>query len=119
MADTAAADANLVHAPVRVLPLAGRSAYLQAAYRWRAGGPPSLARVATIVADTVRTGPTLAVALGLAVPASGTTAATPTDLRARAGALYAEMRDAMRRGDWSAFGRALDALGAVLRVTSP
>jgi uncharacterized membrane protein (UPF0182 family) len=119
MADTIVADANLVHAPVRVLPLVGKPAYFQAAYRWRAGGPPSLARVATIVADTVRTGPTLAVALGLAVPTAGTTAATPTDLRARAAALYAAMRDAMRRGDWSAFGRALDALGAVLRVPSP
>jgi hypothetical protein len=29
------------------------------------------------------------------------------------------MREAMRRGDWSAFGRALDALGIVLRAPSP
>jgi uncharacterized membrane protein (UPF0182 family) len=40
-------------------------------------------------------------------------------MRARAAALYGEMRDAMRRGDWTAFGRALDALGATLRAPSP
>jgi uncharacterized membrane protein (UPF0182 family) len=40
-------------------------------------------------------------------------------MRARAAALYGEMRDAMRRGDWTAFGRALDALGATLRASSP
>jgi uncharacterized protein len=117
-ADTTAADASLVHAPVRALPLAGKPAYMQAGFRWRAGAPPTLARVATIVGDTARTGPTLAAALGLGTTV-GTPATAPRDLRARAAALYTEMRDAMRRGDWSAFGRALDALGAVLRAPSP
>ena len=75
--------------------------------------------VATVVGDTMRAGPTLSTALGLAARAPGTTAATPTDLRSRASALYTEMREAMRRGDWSAFGRALDALGAALRAPAP
>ena len=118
-ADTTAADANLVHAPARALPLAGRPAYLQAAFRWRAGAPPSLARVATVVGDSARTGPTLAAALGLGQGVAGTAPTAPTDLRSRAAALYLEMRDAMRRGDWSAFGRALDALGVTLRAPSP
>ena len=118
-ADTTAADANLVHAPVRALPLAGMPAYLQAAFRWRAGAPPSLARVATVVGDTARTGPTLAAALGLAAGVAGAPATPPADPRSRAAALYVEMRDAMRRGDWSAFGRALDALGATLRAPPP
>jgi uncharacterized membrane protein (UPF0182 family) len=100
-----------------VVPLAGKPAYLQSAFRWRAGAAPALARVATVVGDTVRSGPTLAAALGLApttpIPL------TPTDLRARAAVLYTEMREALRRGDWSAFGRALDALGAALRAPSP
>jgi uncharacterized membrane protein (UPF0182 family) len=118
-ADSAAADDNLVHAPARALPLAGKPLYLQAAFRWRAGATPSLARVATVVGDTMRTGPTLESALGLAVPAPGTTAAAPADLRSRASALYTEMREAMQRGDWTAFGRALDALGAALRAPPP
>ena len=118
-ADTTVADASLVHAPARALPLAGKPAYLQAAFHWRAGASPSLARVAAVVDDTARTGPTLAAALGLATAAPGASAAAPGDLHARAAALYAEMREAMRRGDWTAFGRALDALGAVLRAPSP
>ena len=36
------------------------------------------------------------------------------DLKTSAAALYAAMRDALRRGDWAAFGRAFDALGRVL-----
>ncbi|MFL5618446.1 MAG: UPF0182 family protein [Gemmatimonadaceae bacterium] len=118
-ADTTVAEAGLVHAPVRAFPLAGKPAYVQAAFRWRAGAPPSLARVAAVVGDSARTGATLATALGMAATAPGTPVAAPTDLRTRAAALYTEMRDAMRRGEWSAFGRALEALGAVLRAPSP
>lgn len=118
-ADTLSVDANLAHAPMRALPIAGKPAYLQAAFRWRAGAPPTLARVATVVGDTVRRGPTLAAALGLAPTVAGAPPSTPGDLRARAAALYGEMREAMRRGDWTTFGRTLDALGATLRVPSP
>src|SRR6185295_14848182 len=85
-ADTSVADASLIHAPARALPLAGKPAYLQAAFHWRAGGSPSLARVAMIAGDSARTGPTLAAALGLATPAPGASAAAPADLHARAAA---------------------------------
>ena len=92
--------------------------YLQSAYRWRAGGTPSLVRVSTVVGDTLRSGPTLSAALGLAPSGPGAIAAAPADLRTRADALYREMREALRNGDWGAFGRAFDALGATLRVPS-
>ncbi|HKH91103.1 MAG TPA: UPF0182 family protein, partial [Gemmatimonadaceae bacterium] len=118
LADTATADSPLAHGPVRTLPLAGKPVYLQSAYRWRAGGTPSLARVSAVVGDTLRSGPTLPAALGLAPSAPGSLAAPPADLRTRAEALYREMRDALRSGDWGAFGRAFDALGATLRVPS-
>jgi uncharacterized membrane protein (UPF0182 family) len=118
IADTATAEAALANGPVRTLPLAGKPVYLQSAYRWRAGGTPSLARVSAVVGDTLRSGPTLADALGLVAPGSGPLATTPADLRSRADALYREMRDALRRGDWTAFGRAFDALGATLRLPS-
>ena len=116
VADSVTADAALAHGPVRTVPLAGRPAYLQSSYQWRAGGTPSLARVSTVVGDTLRSGPSLVAALGLVPTGRGTVAATPSDLRTRADALYREMRDALRRGDWEAFGRAFDALGATLRV---
>ena len=115
-ADTSAADAPIVHAPVRVVPLAGKPAYFQAAFRWRAGGVPSLARVAAVVGDTVRAGPSLAAALGLSPDTSGAVATTPADRHARAASLYGEMRDALQRGDWTAFGRAFEALGTALRA---
>jgi hypothetical protein len=39
---------------------------------------------------------------------------TDETLRARASRLYDAMRDALQRGDWTAFGEAYDALGALL-----
>ena len=76
----------------------------------------ALARVSAVMGDTLRSGPTLAAALGLVPPGTGAVGATPADLRTRAEALYREMRDALRRGDWPAFGRAFEALGTALRV---
>jgi uncharacterized membrane protein (UPF0182 family) len=65
--------------------------------------------------DTVRTAPSLAQLAG-SLPATSPPPVAPasTDLRARAAALYARMRDALRRGDWVAFGQAFDELGKVL-----
>jgi len=37
-------------------------------------------------------------------------------LRARVELLYEQMRSALQRGDWVAFGRAYEALGALLGV---
>jgi uncharacterized membrane protein (UPF0182 family) len=39
-------------------------------------------------------------------------------LAGSASALYAAMRDALRRGDWAAFGRAFDGLGRALTPSS-
>jgi len=109
-------ESAIVRTPVRVIPVGGEPLYLQAGFRWRAGESPLLARVTPVAGDSARNGPTLPAALGLAPSPAGPAIATPTDARARAEAIYAEMRDALKRGDWSAFGRAFDALGAVLRV---
>jgi uncharacterized membrane protein (UPF0182 family) len=115
-ADTASHDGPVVHAPVRVVPLAGRPMYFQAAFRVRAGISPTLGHVATVTGDSLRSGPTLAAALGLASATTASGPARQVDLRARAESLYRDMRDALRRGDWPTFGRAFDALGGTLRV---
>jgi uncharacterized membrane protein (UPF0182 family) len=73
--------------------------------------------VATVLGDSVRTGPMLAAALGLSSTPRGVTSAAPADLRARAESLYRDMRDALRRGDWTAFGRAFEAMGTALRAS--
>jgi len=66
--------------------------------------------------DSVLTGRTLADALGVAAPVDPSTTEPISDesLRARAGRLYDAMREALRRGDWAAFGEAYEALGALL-----
>jgi uncharacterized membrane protein (UPF0182 family) len=103
---------------VRALPSERGSLYVQTAYAWRADGTPSVRLVAVLAGDTVRTGATIAAAAGLPAPLLPVTPLTPTEFRARVDALYAEMRDAMTRGDWLAFGTAYEALGRVLRTTS-
>jgi hypothetical protein len=46
------------------------------------------------------------------------TSAPSADVRKRALELYDAMRDAMRRGEWAAFGRAFDALGKLLSTSA-
>jgi uncharacterized membrane protein (UPF0182 family) len=115
-ADTSLHEGPVIHAPVRVVPLSGLPMYFQAAFRARAGASPTLARVAAVTGDSLRSAPTLAAALGLATATTATGPARQVDVRARAESLYRDMRDALRRGDWPAFGRAFESLGGALRV---
>ena len=117
-ADTASHESGLVRSPVRVLPVGGRAAYVQSIYQWRPGGSPRLARVTSVIDDSVRVSSTLVIAAG--GPGSGPVIpSVRRDFRARTDSLYRTMRDALARGDWSTFGRAFDALGAALRQAVP
>ena len=110
-----ARDASIARGPIRAIPLAGAIAFAQPAYSWRTQGPPTLLHVALLVNDTVRVAPTLAELAGAAPPSTSVLpATTPADVRTRAATLYARMRDALRRGDWAAFGQAFDELGKLL-----
>ena len=113
--DSSLHESAVVHGPARVLPVAGRPLYLQSAVQWRTGDSPALVRVAVLVGDSVHAGRSFADALGVpSAPAS--TAAVPGDLRLVAASLHRNMRAALGRGDWAAFGRAFDSLGALLRT---
>ncbi|MEO8881109.1 MAG: UPF0182 family protein [Gemmatimonadaceae bacterium] len=108
-------DAHAVHGRVRMIPLAdGQLLFVQPLYGWRADGATLLAVAATT--DTVVTAAhTLADALGSR--GGGGDPAIPiasADFRTSAEQLYDRMADAMRRGDWVAFGHAYDALGTLL-----
>jgi uncharacterized membrane protein (UPF0182 family) len=95
---------------VRAIPIRGGIAYVQPTYRWRSQNSPALNRVALLVGDTAR-----AFDPAAAPVTKGTETPLPAgDLKTSVTALYAAMRDALRRGDWAAFGRAFDALGRVL-----
>jgi uncharacterized membrane protein (UPF0182 family) len=110
-----ARDATTARGPIRTIPVAGGLAFVQPTYSWRAQGAPALLRVSLLINDTVRVAPTLAQLTGMpATVSSPVPAAAAGDLRARATALYARMREALRRGDWGAFGAAFDELGKLL-----
>ena len=101
----------LVRGYVRVIPVAGDVVLLQPRYDWRGGGAPRLLYVTALASDTVRSANTL---LQLAGRARETPPAT-ADFRTRVRQLYEEMRRATAHGDWAAYGRAFDALGALLK----
>jgi hypothetical protein len=122
-ASALARDVSLRRGPVHVVPLrGGRAAYIQSTYAWRSDGAPTVVRVAVhgtgTTRDSVAFGPSLAEAVG--VPAASTDSATalltPASFRLRVEELYATMRDALRRADWTAFGIAYEELGRLLRV---
>jgi uncharacterized membrane protein (UPF0182 family) len=111
-AGSAAREGPLAHGRVRAIPVKAGIAFVQPSYRWRNQTIPTLNRIALLAKDSVRsvappfnvaTGPTLPAAL----PIGG-------DLRSSVSALYAAMREALRRGDFAAFGRAFEALGRAL-----
>ena len=109
-------DASSRGGRVRVVPLSDRLAFVQSIYSWPAEGPPSLLRVAVVDRDSLFVGRTLADAFGMSTVFEPELGQPMTDesLRARASRLYNAMRDALQRGDWTAFGEAYDALGALL-----
>jgi uncharacterized membrane protein (UPF0182 family) len=111
-----ARDATIARGPIRPVPMRGTLAFLQPAYAWRGQTPPTLHHVAYLADDTVRVGSSLAQLAGTLPAATpvATGSPAPPDLRGRAATLYSRMRDALRRGDWVAFGQAFDELGRLL-----
>jgi hypothetical protein len=110
-ADTIGASL-LVRGFVRAIPVGDQVVLLQPRYDWRGGAAPRLLYVTALTGDTVRSARTL---LQLAGGAPDTAALVTGDVRTRALKLYEEMRRALGRGDWVAYGKAFDALGALLR----
>jgi hypothetical protein len=98
----------------------GTLAFVRPEYRRDSEGTPALARAVAVVGDSARVAPDPAAALvasaGVDEPPTGAPAAPGAggDPLARARALYDASRAALRRGDWAAVGRALDALGRAL-----
>jgi len=109
-AGSASRDGPLAHGRVRVVPIRSGIGFVQPTYRWRPQNSPALNRIALLSGDTAR-----AVAPSVApVTRSVETPLVAGDLKTSVTALYAAMRDALRRGDWAAFGRAFDELGRLL-----
>ena len=110
-ATAATRDGPLAHGRVRAVAVRGGVAFAQPSYRWRSGSIPTLSRVALLAGDSVRSA---APPLGVVTPTAGSLPVATGDFRSSVTALYGAMRDALRRGDLVAFGRAFDALGRTL-----
>ncbi len=120
-ATTTRGSAALTRGPVRAVASGRRFAFVQTAYEWRQEAAPAARAAALLVGDSLRVGRTVMAAAGIAEPAVPAVRLTPEAFRARVSALYAEMRDALARGDWVGFGVAYESLGKLLRAaqTSP
>jgi hypothetical protein len=113
-AGAVAREGPLVSGRVRSVPVHSGIAFLQPRYRWRPPNPPALYRVA-LLDDSAKS-----LAPNVPAPSHPPEApSTPRDLRATVAKLYADMREALKRGDWVAFGKAFDALGRAIGKTSP
>jgi len=110
-ADTVRAG-MLVRGWVRAVPINGSVVLVQPRYEWRSGSVPRLMYVSALAGDSVRSARTL---MQLAGRMPDSVSPSSGDFRARVHRLYDEMRRAASRGDWAAYGRAFDALGALLR----
>lgn len=112
-AAAAAREGSIVRGAVRAVPLGDGVALVQTSYAWRAQNAPTVYRVAVLAGDSLRVGSSLAEALGAPTVPTGAPG-LPADERMRVRILYDSMRAAVRRGDWTAFGSAYDALGRLL-----
>jgi hypothetical protein len=112
-------DTRWIRGPTRAVPVAGQIAFTQTTYASRTNAMPTVVRVAVLAGDSLGTGPTFAHAAGVGIEPDAATPLAPPDFRARVDAIYSSMLAAMRRGDWVAFGEAMEALGATLAAPRP
>lgn len=96
---------------VVTIPTASGLLYVQSHYEWPTDAAPILAGVAIHSEGITRAGASAAEALGFP-PAPALAGGA---FRASVDALHRRMSDALRRGDWAAFGSAFNALGQLLR----
>jgi uncharacterized membrane protein (UPF0182 family) len=100
---------------IRAVPLRrGGFALVQPFYDWPRDEAPTVGSVSVLAEGLIRRGVSLPAALGVAARPTPDLVVTSDDIPVRAQALYARMRAALQRGDWAAFGEAMDALGTLL-----
>jgi len=120
-ADSAARAPNVsvVHGVTRTFMIGHQVAYMQPVYQWTPGAVPRLLHVAYLAGDSVLVAPTLRQATGVVIAGQSAPPTSPGETRRAMTRLYETMRDALRRGDWLAFGKAFDALGRLLGTRVP
>ncbi|MHB8839785.1 MAG: UPF0182 family protein, partial [Gemmatimonadaceae bacterium] len=94
---------------VQVVPTEGGTLVLQSYYEWVPERAPALTGVVAVQGSEHRTAVSLAAAFG----APAHVADTDARLRLRIARIHAAMQEALRAGDWVAFGRAMAELRAL------
>lgn len=115
--DSQAGEGRLQRGGVRVVPTEAGFVYVQPSYRVAFDAVPVLHGVALLATDSLRRGATLRALVQ--APASDSASGGGPAGTAPAEApsvLYRRMQEALRRGDWEAFGAAFRALGRTLGV---
>lgn len=105
-------DARAVRGRVRAVPVPGSIAYVQPTYLWPIRREPGLASVTVLTDSGVWSGRSMRGIAPGALP--NATELEPNTAGARA--LYVRMQEALRRGDWQAFGAAFEMLGRALEM---
>ncbi len=113
---TTGRDVRLLQGAVRIVPTAGGYIAVQSHYLTTPDGRPEVLYASLFHNDSVRAGATLMAAAGVPIPSVREAPLTAEEFRNRVQLLYDNMRDALRQGDWIAFGAAYDALGRLLRM---
>ncbi len=107
-----------------VIPIKNSIVYVQPLYlQAETNAIPELTRIVVVYADKVEMADTLEAGLlavfGAEAPSQGGTGTpTPSATAARAKSLFEQAIAAQRAGDWAAYGKAIDELGAVLEQLS-
>jgi hypothetical protein len=110
-------ESRAIRGPVRSIPHSRGVAFAQTTYTARGDGTLAVARVVVAEDDSVRSGATVMAAIGVAPTSVTLPPSTPEEFRSRVEAHYRQMREALARSDWRAFGEAYEALGRLLRAT--
>lgn len=93
-----------LHSAIRALPVGNRLVFIEPVFAYPREESPTLAYVGVIDGDSIRR---LAGLRRDGTPTAG------GDLRAQVQTIYAAMRSALQRGDWMAFGRAMESLSRI------
>ena len=83
----------------------------QPAYLWPSGGPPLVSHVALWRSGSATAARDIAAVLRGSRPNESTEPPGTPAWQARVAALYNQMRGALKKGDWAAFGEAFETLG--------
>lgn len=118
LAAIGARDTRTFRGPVRTIPASGGATFVQTIYGARPDGGIQVLAAAVLTGDSLGVGATIAAATGAPAPQSAERPLSAEEFKARVLSIYADMREAMRRGDFRAFGQAYDALGRLLRLPS-